>query len=214
MINDNKLLRYIGTDKNVDINKSIKEICDNAFDGCNTVEKVTFTGNSSVTRIGNYAFRNCANLKKIAIPSTVTSIGGWAFAGCKLETIWIPNTVAVAGGYVFLGCDNLGTIYCEAASQPEKWHSKWNYENKTVVWGSATATNEKTANTVNIYAYGNTIVVEDASEEIFVYTAMGRLVGRTRIDAAHHASTTTITVTTPGVYIVKVGSVAKRVMIN
>ena len=76
-----------------------------------------------------------------------------------------------------------------------------------------TAVTESAANAINIYARHKTIVVENATDEISVYDAMGRLVGR----AARHVSTTgtsTIPVNTTGVYIVKTGAVAKRVVIQ
>ena len=69
-----------------------------------------------------------------------------------------------------------------------------------------TAVNESAVNAINIYAIGSTIVVENATEEIFVYNAMGALVGRTE--------TTTITVNGAGVYIVKTSGTVKRVMVN
>ena len=71
-----------------------------------------------------------------------------------------------------------------------------------------TAVNESAVNAVNIYAYGNKIVVENATDEISVYDAMGRLVGR---DVARNVST--ISISTPGIYIVRTGSIAKRVMV-
>ena len=81
-----------------------------------------------------------------------------------------------------------------------------------------TAVTETAANAVNIYAHGNTIVVENATDEICVYDAMGRLVCR---DAARHVSMVAksgvraeIHVNTAGLYIVKVGNIAKRVMVN
>ena len=79
-----------------------------------------------------------------------------------------------------------------------------------------TAVTESAANAVNIYAYGNKIVVENATEEIRVYNAMGALVGCVGKDAPCHVSTgeTTITVNTSGVYIVKTGATVKRVMVN
>ena len=76
-----------------------------------------------------------------------------------------------------------------------------------------TSVSESAVSATNIYAYGNTIVVENATDEIRVYNAMGVLVCR---DAARHVSTgiTSIPVNAPGVYIVKTGSTVKRVMIN
>ena len=69
---------------------------------------------------------------------------------------------------------------------------------------------ETAANTINIYAAGRKIVVENATDEIFVYNAMGALVCRDAINRVR----TEITVSTPGVYVVKTGSTVKRVMVN
>ena len=62
---------------------------------------------------------------------------------------------------------------------------------------------------VNIYVAGNTIVVENASNEIFVYNAMGALVGRDMI----HRVRAEIIVNNPGVYIVKTGNKTQKVVL-
>ncbi|MBR5167448.1 MAG: T9SS type A sorting domain-containing protein [Salinivirgaceae bacterium] len=84
--------------------------------------------------------------------------------------------------------------------------------------GTSTAVEESAADAVSIYAHHNVIVVENATEEIRVYNAMGRLVCR---NAARNVSTVAesgiraeIRVSGAGVYIVKVGAEAKRVMVN
>ena len=69
---------------------------------------------------------------------------------------------------------------------------------------------ESDAPVVNIYAYGNTIVVENATDEIRVYNAMGALVCR---DAVRHICTK-ININITGVYIVKTGRTVKRVMVE
>ena len=74
----------------------------------------------------------------------------------------------------------------------------------------ATVVTESAANAENIYAYGKTIVVENAAEEICVYDAMGRLVCRDAMPCVR----TEMQMNNPGLYIVKVGGVAKRVMVN
>ena len=74
-----------------------------------------------------------------------------------------------------------------------------------------TAISDDEAVAVNIYAYGNTIVVENATEDIYIYNAMGALVDH--VNAA--ASRTEIIVNgAEGVYIVKTSNTAKRVMVK
>ena len=73
-----------------------------------------------------------------------------------------------------------------------------------------TAVAESAATAVNIYAHGNIIVIENATDEISVYNAMGALVCRDATPCVRAE----ISVTATGIYIVKVGGTAKRVMIN
>lgn len=67
---------------------TVKEIKQNAFNGNNTIEEVEFQikGGKGVTKIGNFAFANCTNLKSIVIPDTVTEIGSDAFYNCSSMT--------------------------------------------------------------------------------------------------------------------------------
>ena len=66
---------------------------------------------SGVTRIGNWAFYQCANLKSVTIPNSVTSIGSYAFRSCtSLTSATIPNSVTSIGGYIFDGCKSLKSV--------------------------------------------------------------------------------------------------------
>ena len=69
---------------------------------------------------------------------------------------------------------------------------------------------DEAADEVSIYAHGNTIVVENAAEDILVFDAMGRMIAREAVNADR----TEIQVEGTGVYVVKTGSTSKRVMIK
>jgi hypothetical protein len=66
---------------------------------------------SSVTSIGYYAFEGCSGLTSVTIPSSVTSIGGRAFEGCSsLTSVTIPEGVTSIGGRAFEGCSSLTSV--------------------------------------------------------------------------------------------------------
>ena len=66
---------------------------------------------SSVTSIGDYAFSDCSSFTSVTIPSSVTSIGEGAFYGCSsLTSVTIPNSVTSIEKYAFSGCSSLPII--------------------------------------------------------------------------------------------------------
>ena len=66
---------------------------------------------SSVTSIGDYAFSSCDSLSEIVIPSSVTSIGDSAFSNCdSLSEIVIPSSVTSIGDWAFSFCSSLSEI--------------------------------------------------------------------------------------------------------
>lgn len=68
----------------------------------------SFTIPSSVTSIGDYAFAGCDKLTSITIPDSVTSIGSSAFFNCSsLTSITIPNSVTSIGYWAFNWCSDL-----------------------------------------------------------------------------------------------------------
>lgn len=63
--------------------------------------------------IGDGTFRDCKNVKEIAIQNGITTIGEACFEGCEsLEKITIPETVTEIGAYAFSNCNENLTIYC------------------------------------------------------------------------------------------------------
>ena len=58
-----------------------------------------------VTSIGSFAFSGCKSLTNITIPDGVTSIGNNAFSYCeRLAIITMPNSVTSIGTAAFAGC--------------------------------------------------------------------------------------------------------------
>ena len=101
-------------------------IRDNAFTGCSKMEDAVL--GESLKSMEYSVFEDCASLKGITIPDSVTGIGGRCFSGCKslayakigagvsiipdeafnncksLPEITIPKTVERIGNNVFPGC--------------------------------------------------------------------------------------------------------------
>ena len=79
----------------------------NPSTGAGKTSLKTFNYPSSVTTIGNYAFSDCNGLSgSLTIPSSVTTIGDWAFLRCNGFTgsLTIPSSVKSIGDYAFIGC--------------------------------------------------------------------------------------------------------------
>jgi hypothetical protein len=69
-----------------------------------------YTIPSSVTSIGNWAFYGSANLTSVTIPDGVESIGVWAFAHSGLMSVTIPGSVTSIGEGAFYECANLTSV--------------------------------------------------------------------------------------------------------
>ena len=80
---------------------------------------VTYSGTTfSVTSIGDWAFSGCKRLTTICIPISVKTIGNFAFYGCTgLTSVYIPNSVSSIGYYAFYGCSGLTSIIVDSENQ-------------------------------------------------------------------------------------------------
>ncbi len=84
-------------------------IAEEAFYNCRNLESVVFEGNKCTT-IGDYAFYYCSNLN-IELPSSLTIIGENAFRYCNsITSIKIPENVSSIGEYAFYNCEGLTSI--------------------------------------------------------------------------------------------------------
>ncbi|MDE7159019.1 MAG: leucine-rich repeat domain-containing protein, partial [Clostridiales bacterium] len=94
------------------------------FHGCSSLGAVTFETGSKCTKFGDYAFETNAGsvwtgtiqpsgkvslnvLTTIEIPSSVTSIGAYAFIGAKISSITLPSSLTEIPEGLFYGCAEL-----------------------------------------------------------------------------------------------------------
>ena len=81
----------------------------NAFKDCAGLKSITIP--SSVTSLGNSCFEWCKGLTSITIPSSVTSLGESCFELCNgLTSITIPSSVTSLGEFCFAYCSGLISI--------------------------------------------------------------------------------------------------------
>lgn len=113
-----------------------------AFEGHKELTEIYFSKGSKIETIGSNAFKNCSNVKKIVLPSSVKVIESGAFEGCSaleelvfapdctdvkimggafkgcvsLRSVTLPKGIAFLGNGAFAGCENLVDIYMESES--------------------------------------------------------------------------------------------------
>jgi len=152
---------------------------------------------------GMGAYIDSTQVKILAIPNA-----GYIFVKWSDGSTENPRTIVASGDLDFTAVFEVDETQNGNENQGGNNEGNENQGGENTNLG--TAVTESAANVVNIYAHGNTIIVENATDEIRVYNAMGALVCR---DVACRVRAE-LQVNGAGVYIVKVGTVAKRVMIN
>ena len=87
-----------------------------AFYECHSLASIELP--ESVEQIEDGAFRYCSCLTSVTMGNHLTSIGINAFSYCSLTSIVIPSSVTSIGRYAFNKCDNLKTIVSLAQNPP------------------------------------------------------------------------------------------------
>lgn len=88
---------------------SVSKISDRAFDQCANLTHIELS--DKVTSIPRHAFWGCKSLVSIKMPPVITEIGNDAFMGCSsLPSIDIPNGVETVGSGAFWGCTSLTDV--------------------------------------------------------------------------------------------------------
>lgn len=75
---------------------------------------------TTLKKIRENAFRECANLTSVTLPEGVEEVGNYTFFECRsLRELILPSTVRVLGENVFAHCTRLGMLEMESAVPPE-----------------------------------------------------------------------------------------------
>lgn len=101
---------YKNSITSVVIEEGVTSLGNNAFQThYPMIASVTFP--STLTTIGNYAFNYCTQLTTIAFPEGLTTIGEYAFYNCtRLTSITFENGLTTIGKYAFQYCTGLTSL--------------------------------------------------------------------------------------------------------
>ena len=157
----------------------------------------------------------------LAVPATCTVTGRTDGRHCSVcNAVLMEQRDVPAFGHEFITytynndatteADGTETATCEHGCGATDTRTAAGTKIATTPEDSGVAIGDEAASNRNIYAHHNIIVVENATDEIRVYDSMGRLVCRDATLSARNE----LKVNTAGVFIVKVGNIAKRVMVN
>ncbi len=93
------------------VGEGITSLGDNAFDSCSSLVSVKLP--STLTSIGNWAFMNCA-IEELDLPDGLISIGKSAFAYNPITELILPDSVTTIGSSAFDECEQLTTLVLPA----------------------------------------------------------------------------------------------------
>jgi hypothetical protein len=90
---------------------TVTEIGERAFWSGDSYALTSIELPSTIRSIGNYAFSGCQNLQSLTIPDSVLSIGHYAFRGCtSLTKANIPSGITTIEEGTFYSCQSLQSI--------------------------------------------------------------------------------------------------------
>ena len=92
--------------KEVVLNQGLKEIGDEAFYSCNSIQKLLFPG--SIERLGDNLCWNCLSLSEVVLEEGVRCIGSDMFRYCKnLKALALPSSIQEIGQNSMLSVTDL-----------------------------------------------------------------------------------------------------------
>jgi hypothetical protein len=88
----------------------------------NTASLVAVKLQNSISSLPDYIFFRSTNLRSVTLPANLTTIG-CTFEGChKLNNVVIPSTVTSIGNYAFASCPSLTSVYMLKTTPCTLWN--------------------------------------------------------------------------------------------
>ena len=175
----------------IEIPNSVTFIGNEAFEDCSSLTSIVVESGNSVYDSRNNCnaiIETASNTLKVGcintqIPSSVTSIGDYAFVGCDLTSIDIPSSVTSIGNSAFYFCTSLESVLVNAETPPAIGEDAFEYNangRKIYVPSSSVETYKE-----NWSSYANNIVDVSSffSQDCDTYTIHNNLVWEVFCDA-------------------------------
>lgn len=223
--------------ESVIIPNSVTTIKDGAFSECkllvditignrvHTIERSAFMNDTalqvvqlpaSVRTIGASAFLGCFHLTYLTIKEGLTTIEESAFSGCSsLCGIYLPSTLTYIGNNAFSGCISLTSIMNNSTFDLQSGSDAYGgvalYATDIFTGSLPTGAHTSTVQEPIVEATPGDIVIHYAEgRQVQVYNAAGVLVAQQRCTTPHH----TLSVSTDGLYIVRLDNRAYKVLVR
>jgi hypothetical protein len=110
---------------------------------------------NGVTSIGANVFVGCTNLTSVALPNSLTTIGGSAFDGSGLTSVTIPNSVTSIGDFAFA----IGVLTNVTIGNSVTNIGDWAFHDCPRLTGAYFQGNAPTANATNVFYNDNIATV-------------------------------------------------------
>jgi hypothetical protein len=176
-MDNDTLVKYVGTASSVSIPANVKKIGAEAFSGNTTLTAVSI--GSGVKEIEYGAFKDCPYLTTVVLPDTLETLGNSVFSNdVSLKSISFKDNLKNLGTGVFAGCKQLTTISVSEGNPYFVFADNALYnKDKTVLYyyaAGATAksyTMPSTVEKISQYAFwGN-----DVLTQVTLSTALGEI---------------------------------------
>lgn len=76
---------------------ALESICEAAFRGCTALESANLDAAKSLKTIDKHAFEYCVSLVDLKVPSSIETLGDWAFASCSSLDLYVGEGVGYIG---------------------------------------------------------------------------------------------------------------------